>query len=260
MANPRSKTLKIHKTLKSFSLLELVLTLILTGIILTISINFTSVMYNGYFAKKEFRFKSIRLQIVKNILTKRLSLAIKESIKIENNTLIYDSINYTSLLGLFTDGYWHNLFSYDKNLSTKNILYIENIILNDFNQKLKTIEDIELNNLYLKFNNKNTYHKIDCFNCSNLANTIKLTTPNQEINQSDYFSLISSSYVVKLENKTLYLYHNFKQWLQEPYEDKSILIDDVKSFNIREVKANIVMDICLDNGLCENVYLVDVKK
>lgn len=222
------------------------------------SINFTSVIYNGYFAKKEFRLKSVRLQSVKNILTKRLSLAVKESIKIDNNTLIYDGINHTSLLGLFRDGYWHSLFSYDKNLSKNDILYIKNVDLSAFNGELMNIESKSLNDLYLKFNNTNKYYKIECFNCIDTNNTIKLATPNQELNQSRYFSLIKSSYAVKLEDKTLYLYHNFKQWLQEPYGDKSILIDGVKSFNIRKIKNGIVLDICLDNNLCTEVYGVDV--
>lgn len=156
-------------------------------------------------------------------------------------------------MGVFRNNHWNSLFFYDTNKSKENILHIDNIDLVYLNKALKDIEDIEINDLYIKFTNQSTYYPISCFNCSDTNNTIKLAVSNQDINQSKHFSLVKSSYAIKLENETLFLYHNFKQWLQEPYKDKSILIDDVQSFTIKKIKETIIINICLNSNLCTRI-------
>ena len=213
-----------------------------------VATNFTWQYSKSNALKKELKNQSFRLQTVKFNLQKRLSYAIKDSIKIQNQSLIFNSINYTSLIGSY-DSKWNRLSFYDKNISTSKYIKIINANVENIKTRLKANHN--LNDLYLKFNNSKKYHKVQCFNCSNIDNSISLENTSLDYNNSQYFNIISSSYAIALKEDILYLYYNFKSFLNQNYhsQDKSILIKNVKSLKIYDN----YMQICLKNQRCVKV-------
>lgn len=243
------KDLKHYKFKQAFSLVELVVSISIFGIIAAGVFRSTLLNYETLNLSLQNEKNQTINQALEVLLT-YLDDAIKQSIHVQNNQLYWARKNTIAMQHYFASINLDEIKNHE--LPTTLNAKMLNQIFKD-SDEIDFQKEFKIAIIFDAINYKAA--DFGYFTKPNLA-LVKATSDDKLILKNDFmghisqnYRLISSAYALMLEKDQIWLISSWQPWANEPIKNarKTLLLDGVKSLKIAHEKDGLKIEICLND-------------
>lgn len=232
-------------------IIELVFTVIVLSIVLTIGMTTIAPLYDAYIFQKLTKNSSLKLNIATEQIYKYLQNSITQTITINSSS----SLNSIEWIGYDNDSFltyktpgWSGYCDTNNSTAQNGISSPGSklSITTDIVKNLSASTNTPLATIFHLNNNQiSSIHNVTPINNT----TLYTNQPSQSSYISNDYKLSWSSFKILPQDNNLILYYNYQPWVGETYLNakSSLLITNISTFLVTKNNNILTIKLCIDN-------------
>ncbi len=264
----------------AFTLIELIFVIVIIGILSKYGIGLLKNAYENYFYSKVNNELQAKTEAALNTIAQRLTYRIKESViakKADGNFQALSSSTYGSdatileWLGQDIDSYrgtdmqlWSGVIDIEQTTSTQlfspktDASIVSGALFFVGEQNIDVVDGFGWSGALV--NQNGSIHPVTIG-----SNNIFTSDAGADFSGAtiyEYYQFINSAYAIENDNRTLYLYTNYKPWKGETYKvngEKFMLMENVDTFRFRMDGTLLRLQLCARSNMLEEYSLCKEK-